>query len=455
MIRTSLDTLAHAVNATILQRELIPASPQVDAITTDTRELGEGAMFVALKGERFDGHDFAEQAKAAGAAAIVVERPLDVAIPQLRVEDTRIALGQLGAWVKSQCQVLTIAITGSCGKTTVKQMLAAILAQKGPTLATAGNFNNDIGVPLTLFRLTPEHQYAVIELGANHIGEIAYTTSLVKPDIAMVTNLAAAHLEGFGSMEGVAIAKGEIYQGLPEGGIALVNQHSHGDEKWQAVLADKQVIPVTDTEAAPLKLIDSTLTDAGCYQITLNDGQMQKTVTLPLPGVHNITNALMAGCAAMQLPGVGLDDVVSGLAAMENAAGRTQVTEPRPGLRLIDDTYNASVPAMKSAIDVLASYPGERWLIVGDMAELGQYSEQMHREVGEHAEKAQLDRVFTTGNDSRVISECCGGDHFDSKEALIAHVVAMINTQTPDTILIKGARGMAMEAVVAAIKEAC
>ncbi|SIO06003.1 UDP-N-acetylmuramoyl-tripeptide--D-alanyl-D-alanine ligase [Salinivibrio sp. ES.052] len=455
MIRTPLDTLVHAANATVLQRERLPANTQIDAITTDTRELGEGALFVALQGERFDGHHFAEQAKEAGAAAMVVDRPLDVAIPQLLVEDTRIALGQLGAWVKSQCQVPTIAITGSCGKTTVKQMLAAILAQKGPTLATAGNFNNDIGVPLTLFRLTPEHQYAVIELGANHIGEIAYTTSLVKPDIAMVTNLAAAHLEGFGSMEGVAIAKGEIYQGLPEGGIALVNQRSHGADKWQAVLADKQVIPVTATEAAPLTVVDSILTDAGCYQISLSDGQDQKTVTLPLPGQHNITNALMAGCAAMQLPGVSLDDVVNGLATVENVAGRTQVSEPRLGLRLIDDTYNASVPAMKSAIDVLASYPGERWLIVGDMAELGQYSEPMHRDVGEHAAKAQLTQVFTTGNDSRVISECCGGDHFDSKEALIAHVVAMMNTHTPDTILIKGARGMAMEAVVAAIKEAC
>lgn len=455
MIRTTLSTLANAIGATVYYADHASGTPPIDAITTDTRELRAGALFVALKGDRFDGHDFAEQAKASGAAAMVVSRQLDIDIPQLLVDDTRLALGQLGAWVKQQCHVPTIAITGSCGKTTVKQMLATILAQKGSTLSTAGNFNNDIGVPLTLFRLTPAHHYAVIELGANHIGEIAYTTSLVKPDIALVTNLAAAHLEGFGSLEGVAVAKGEIYQGLPEGGIALVNQGSHGGDTWGDVLADKQVIAVTDTQAAPLTLIDSALTTAGCYQLTLSDGQSQQSVMLPLPGKHNIINALMASCAAMQLPGVSLADVVAGLESVENVAGRTQVSEPRPGLRLIDDTYNASVPAMKSAIDVLASYPGERWLIVGDMAELGEYSEQMHREVGEHAAQAAVNRVFTTGRDSRVISERCGGDHFDSKEALIAHVVAMIKTQTPDTILIKGARGMAMEAVVTAIKEAC
>nr|WP_240472640.1 UDP-N-acetylmuramoyl-tripeptide--D-alanyl-D-alanine ligase [Salinivibrio socompensis] len=346
---------------------------------------------------------------------MVVSRQLDIDIPQLLVDDTHVALGQLGAWVKSQCQVPTIAITGSCGKTTVKQMLASILAQKGPTLSTAGNFNNDIGVPLTLFRLTPAHHYAVIELGANHIGEIAYTTSLVKPDIAMVTNLAAAHLEGFGSLDGVAVAKGEIYQGLPKEGIALINQGSHGGDKWDAVLADKQVIAVSDTQAAPLTVLESILTETGCYQITLSDGLRQQTVTLPLPGKHNIINALMAGCAAMQLPGVSLVDVIAGLEAVENVAGRTQVSEPRPGLRLIDDTYNASVPAMKSAIDVLASYPGERWLIIGDMAELGEYSEQMHRDVGEHAAQAAVSHVFTTGRDSRVISERCGGDHLRVK----------------------------------------
>ncbi|OOF13030.1 MULTISPECIES: UDP-N-acetylmuramoyl-tripeptide--D-alanyl-D-alanine ligase [unclassified Salinivibrio] len=454
MITTALTTFADVLAA---QWHGVDTPPTLDvaAITTDTRQVSEGALFVALKGERFDGHDFAEQAKQAGAVALVVSTPLDIDLPQLVVNDTRIALGQLGAWVKAQCQVPTIAITGSCGKTTVKEMLASILSRKGKTLATAGNFNNDIGVPLTLFRLTPDHDYAVIELGANHIGEIAYTTSLVKPDIAMVTNLAAAHLEGFGSLEGVATAKGEIYQGLPQGGIALVNAQSHGGEKWQAVLADKNVIQVTEQAAAPLQLVESELVEAGCYRLVFSDGEQQSTVTLPLPGKHNITNALMAGCAAMQLPGVTLEDVTQGLAAMKNAAGRTEVSEPRAGLRLIDDTYNASVPAMKSAIDVLASYSGERWLILGDMAELGQYSEQMHRDVGEHAAKAGLTQVFTTGTDSRVISECCHGRHFDSKDALIAHVVTMMKTHNPDTILVKGARGMAMEAVVAAIKEAC
>ncbi|NAX17099.1 Mur ligase family protein, partial [Vibrio sp. V22_P2S10T140] len=236
MIEVSLQQLTH-----VLQAQLVGCDVTVSEVSTDTRQIKPGALFVALVGDKFDAHEFAVQAVASGAKALLVQRPLAVSVPQLVVTDTKLALGQLGAWVHQQCQTPTAAITGSCGKTTVKEMVANILSAKGRVLFTAGNFNNDIGVPLTLLRSGLNDAYAVIELGANHIGEIAYTTSLVKPDVALVNNVAAAHLEGFGSIEGVKQAKGEIYQGLASGATAIINLESHGGERWSAILADKTV----------------------------------------------------------------------------------------------------------------------------------------------------------------------------------------------------------------------
>lgn len=228
--------------AAIVDGQLVGESVHITDVTTDTRAIEAGALFIALVGERFDAHDFAEQAVDKGATALIVERELDVSVAQIVVADSKRALGQLGAEVHKRCQTKTLAITGSCGKTTVKEMIASILSSKGQVLYTAGNFNNDIGVPLTLLRNTPQDEFSVIELGANHIGEIAYTTALTQPDVAIVNNVAEAHLEGFGSIDGVKQAKGEIYQGLSEGGIALVNLDSNGGDYWNEVLANKQVI---------------------------------------------------------------------------------------------------------------------------------------------------------------------------------------------------------------------
>ncbi len=235
MITFSLETLA-----AITGGELIGENVRISEVTTDTRKVTAGSLFIALSGERFDAHDFIDQAAGQGAAALLVSRPLSTDIPQVRVSDTRIALGQIAAWVRQHASARVVALTGSSGKTSVKEMTAAILRQCGETLYTAGNLNNDIGVPLTLLRLTPQHQYAVIELGANHQGEIAYTTALTSPEAALINNLAAAHLEGFGSLAGVAKAKGEIFAGLPEKGIAIVNLQSHDLSGWQPQLADKR-----------------------------------------------------------------------------------------------------------------------------------------------------------------------------------------------------------------------
>ncbi len=233
-------TLSHLAQLT--EGQLIGEDALFSSVSTDTRHIEKGALFVALVGERFDAHHFCQQALQAGASALLVERALDLPVAQVVVQDTKLALGQLAADVHQRCQTATVAITGSCGKTTVKEMTASILQQKGKVLFTAGNFNNDIGVPLTLLRSQEDDDYAVIELGANHIGEIAYTTRLVKPQIALVNNVAAAHLEGFGSIDGVKQAKGEIYQGLAAGDVAVVNLDSNGGEAWQSVLADKKVV---------------------------------------------------------------------------------------------------------------------------------------------------------------------------------------------------------------------
>ncbi|NAW53103.1 UDP-N-acetylmuramoyl-tripeptide--D-alanyl-D-alanine ligase, partial [Vibrio sp. V41_P2S12T139] len=237
MIKVTLSQIADITRGERFGDDLL-----IDAVSTDTRTIDRGALFVALVGERFDAHNFCQQAVDAGAGALLVEKRLDVNVPQIVVSDTKLALGEFASWVHQACQTPTVAITGSCGKTTVKEMVASILQLKGKVLFTAGNFNNDIGVPLTLLRSQQDDDYAVIELGANHIGEIAYTTQLVKPDIALVNNVAAAHLEGFGSIDGVKQAKGEIYQGLSAGGIAIVNLDSNGEANWDEVLADKKVI---------------------------------------------------------------------------------------------------------------------------------------------------------------------------------------------------------------------
>ncbi|USH02820.1 UDP-N-acetylmuramoyl-tripeptide--D-alanyl-D-alanine ligase [Grimontia kaedaensis] len=451
MIPVSLKSLQAVLDADLVGEDVV-----IDAVSTDTRTLGNGALFVALVGERFDAHDFVKTAHENGASALLVSKPVDVSLPQLIVKDTKLALGQLGAWVKSQCDVKTIALTGSCGKTTVKEMLAAILSPKGQTLYTAGNFNNDIGVPLTLLRLQPSDEYAVMELGANHIGEIAYTTALVKPDLAMVTNLAAAHLEGFGSLDGVAKAKGEIFQGLDDGELAIVNQDSNGGAFWDDVLKSKQVLTMTVTDKpADYRAENIHQVDNGCYAFELVSPQGTYPVTLSLPGEHNVANAILAAIAATKIDSkVTMDDVVRGLASVSPVKGRGAISFPRPGLRLIDDSYNASLAAMKAAVDLLDGFDGDKVIVLADMGEMGEHSESVHGEVAEHLSKASIQTVITYGPASAAISERCGGQHFEDKSALIAHVVELMKTKREVSVLVKGANGMKMSEVVAAIEEA-
>ena len=448
MINVTLKQLAD-----ILSGELHGDDRRIADVTTDTRKLTAGCLFVALKGERFDAHDFAQTAKDGGAGALLVSRKLDIDLPQLVVSDTRLAFGELAAWVRQQVPARVVALTGSSGKTSVKEMTAAILSQCGNTLYTAGNLNNDIGVPMTLLRLTAEHQFAVIELGANHQGEIAWTVSLTRPEAALVNNLAAAHLEGFGSLAGVAKAKGEIFTGLPENGIAILNADNNDWANWQQVIGDRTVWRFSPNAAgSDFSAADVRITSQGT-EFTLNTPKGSVDVLLPLPGRHNIANALAATALATAV-GADLNAVKAGLAQLKAVPGRLFPIHLTDSQLLLDDSYNANVGSMTAAVQVLSEMPGYRVLVVGDMAELGAESEACHIQVGEAAKAAGIDRVLSVGKLSQAISTASGaGEHFTEKESAIARLKSLINEHQTITILVKGSRSAAMEQVVRAVQE--
>lgn len=437
-------TLRLAELALVLDARLLGEDAAITAISTDTRTLGPGALFVALRGERFDAHDFCEQAMAAGASALLVERELPLAIPQLIVTDSLKGLGLLGRLVRERVNPKVLAITGSCGKTTVKEMATAILRHEGEVLATAGNFNNEVGVPLTLLRLEPHHQFAVMELGANHPGEIAWTTSLARPDAALINNVAAAHLEGFGSLEGVFHAKSEIFEGLSEQGTAIVNADNEFWPKWQAQ-GIRCAFSIED-QRQPFHARNIVLNGQGCAECVLVTPQGEVNLTLAIPGRHNVANALAAAAGCLAL-GASLASVKAGLEQMAPVKGRFCVRR-WGGLTLIDDTYNASVESVLAGIDALTAMGGYKVLVFGDMKELGEESAAQHARVGRHARERGLDAVLTVGEQSRHTADAAGGRHFDNKASLYDALAQMINTEQTISILVKGARGSRMEEIV-------
>ncbi|TNG95653.1 UDP-N-acetylmuramoyl-tripeptide--D-alanyl-D-alanine ligase [Pasteurellaceae bacterium USgator11] len=454
MMKIDVKTLAEILSADCLG----DASVTVQNITTDTRKPSEQALFFALKGANFDAHNYLTQAVAQGAVALVVEHvSADVSVPQLVVEDTRLALGQLAKWWKAKLAPKTVAMTGSSGKTTVKEMTASILANCGEVLFTQGNFNNDIGVPLTLLRLQPQHQFAVIELGANHAGEIAYTTELVQPDVALVNNVAPAHLEGFGSLDGVAQAKGEIYRGLAQHGCAVINLDCHYlDTYWQAEIGAHRTYsfsvsqPQADFYAANIDLHEQ----GANFQLQTPQGEV--TVNLPYLGIHNVANALAATALSM-LAGATLPQVKCGLEQKQAVKGRLFPIQVKPDLLLLDDTYNANVDSMQSAVNVLKNYSGFRIFVVGDMAELGENSQFCHQQVADFTQHAGLDLVISFGTQSEVISRLSQGKHFSDKADLVLFLQQQIAQQRQNNkkvvLLAKGSRSMKMEEIIDLLKD--
>ncbi|MGX8941095.1 UDP-N-acetylmuramoyl-tripeptide--D-alanyl-D-alanine ligase [Symbiopectobacterium sp. Eva_TO] len=449
MIRVTLQQLATALNATLLGEDVA-----VETVCTDTRKLTPGCLFIALRGEKFDAHDYAHQAVRGGAAALLVSKHLPIDVPQLLVGDTRLALGELGAWMRRQSSARVVALTGSSGKTSVKEMTAAILRQCGDVLYTDGNFNNDIGVPLTLLRLTLDHRFAVIELGANHIGEIAYAANLVRPDSALVNNLAAAHLEGFGSLDGVARAKGEIFNGLPTKGIAVINADSNDLTRWHDVLRDKTVWQFSPQQGEYTDYYASDIRNEGggtLFELHTPFGSLE--VNVPLPGRHNVANALAAAALAMSV-GAGLQQVKDGLAQLKAVPGRLFPIMLAAKKLLLDDSYNANVGSMTAAVHTLAEMPGYRVLVVGDMGELGENAEACHQKVGEVARDAGIDTVLSIGTLSQAISLTSErGEHFSDRAALIARLKTLLSAHGTISILVKGSRSSAMEYVVHALQE--
>lgn len=444
----------------ILQAEFAESyqDMQIESISTDSRQSCINGLFFALKGENFDGHHYLAKAVEQGCIALVVDHPCDIAVPQLIVKDTALALGQLAAWLKQEINPKTVAITGSSGKTTVKEMTATILQQHAKpeeVLWTQGNFNNDLGVPLTLLRLTKKHKFAVVELGANHQGEIAYTTNLVKPDVALINNFASAHLEGFGSLEGVAQAKGEIFQGLKNDGIAILNQESNDYALWKNSLVGKK----TEYFSIENKLADFYASNIQMQEsrtvFTLHCPQGKTDICLPYLGRHNVNNALAATALAMAV-GANLAQVKAGLEQPHQVKGRLFRINPCKNLLLLDDSYNANVDSLKSAIDVLKNIKAFRILVVGDMAELGTESKSCHQQVADYAQNAQLDLVISLGPESDVIATKCSGQAYLNKQMLIADLIPIIKHKLAKNqqvvVLAKGSRKMKMEDVIEQLK---
>lgn len=446
MIPLTLKEIATALGAT-----LIGDDGTITSVTTDSRKVEPHSLFIALKGEKFDGHQFCGDVCAKGASALLVSERQPESLSQLLVADTRYALGLLGALVRSRMAARFVAITGSCGKTTVKEMCASILGLSGAVLATQGNLNNEIGVPLTLLRLEPEHKFAVIEMGANHPGEIAWTTSLVKPDVALINNVAAAHLEGFGSLQGVALAKSEIFTGLDDKGIAIVNADSEFYDFWKADLGPGMVSFGLNNSAADFTAQAVECGDNACCRFLMMTPQGNIDLALPLPGRHNVSNALAAAALCQSL-GIPLPLIKQGLESMQPVKGRLNVLHMPDGLTLIDDTYNASVQSVLAAIDTLAAMPGYRVLVFGDMGELGHEAADLHRQVGEHAKARGVDLLLTVGSLAEYAAVAGGGQHFPDKGSLFAALGKLLAEKEGVTLLAKGARSSRMEEVIEFVK---
>lgn len=418
-------------------------------INTDTRTVTSGDVFVALVGDNFDGHDFVTQAIEKGAVAVVVDRPCEVSVPQFIVSDTKFALGQLGKGVMDTVKPKTIAITGSVGKTTIKEMCAAILQQKGHVLATAGNFNNEIGVPLTLLRLTPEHEFAVIELGANHIGEIAYTVSLTTPDVATVSVVAPAHIEGFGSIDGVGQAKGEIFTGLKANGIALFNDECPYISDWYQHIDKQQVVKFKTDGLSDFYPSDVMLDNEAKASFVLNTPKGSTLIKLALPGRHNVGNAVIAAALTTAV-GASLAEVAAGLGQMGEVKGRVNLKRVDEQLLVIDDSYNANVKSVKAAIDLLADMNSLKVLVIGDMGELGEDADVYHAEVGLYAREKGIDALFAFGPLSLACVNAFGveAQHYLHREELLAALQYYLQEQkTETTVLVKGSRSARMELV--------
>jgi len=433
--------------------KLIGPDREFGRVNQDSRKLAKDDLFVAIKGENFDGHEFLAQAQKLGAAGALVQRQVDSSLPQVLVADTRKALGAYGAAWRRRFNLKLVGVTGSSGKTTLKEMIASILKLSGATLATRGNLNNDIGMPLTLLELDASCRYAVIEMGTNHPGEIGYLAGLAAPDVSVITNAGPAHLEFLKDIAGVAKEKGAIYSHLAAGGTAVINADDTYAPLWRE-MAGKHAIrsfgfaPTADFHPAPGSLQQEA---SGSWHFRLVSPTGEADVAVSLPGRHNVSNALAAAAAATAA-GATLAEVREGLAQAPVTAGRLIVGEGMNGSRLIDDTYNANPLSLNAAAEFAVSLGGHTWLALGDMGELGPSAERLHAESGARLRALGIERLYATGPMSRHAVEAFGQEArwFESHEALSRALRSELKSGV--TLLVKGSRSMRMEQVVEALR---
>jgi UDP-N-acetylmuramoyl-tripeptide--D-alanyl-D-alanine ligase len=440
-------TLSRAAEA--MCGELHGSDVSFRGVSTDTRTIAAGELFVALQGPNFDGSTFVRTAAQRKAAAAVIATRVDSTLPTITVADTRLALGQLASSWRREMSVSVVGITGSNGKTTLKEMVSSCLSLAAQTLATHGNLNNDIGLPLMLLRLNPDHRYAVIEMGANHAGEIEYLTSLAEPSVVVIANAGPAHLEGFGSIDGVARAKGEILQSATRPQAAILNADDAYFDYWRSLGDDLRLLSFGMSPDATVYASDICSVDEGStFRLHLPDDDMQ--LSLPLPGVHNVRNACAAAAVALALD-LPAGKIKQGLESVAPVAGRLRTLDGICGSRVIDDSYNANPTSVIAAIDWLSALSGVSVLVLADMAELGTDSAALHRQVGAAAKKAGINRLLATGELSRNTVDAFGdgATWYESVEDISAELAPGLSAES--NVLIKGSRSMRMGRVVRAL----
>ncbi|MGB7756927.1 MAG: UDP-N-acetylmuramoyl-tripeptide--D-alanyl-D-alanine ligase [Salinisphaera sp.] len=441
--------------ALALGARLIGDDAVFDGASIDTRRIAHGALFFALAGEHADGHEFVARAGAAGAAAAVVDHPVDADVSQLVVDDVLDALARAARLARAGFAGPVVGVTGSNGKTTVKQMIAAIFSAAGPVMATEGNLNNHLGVPLTLMRLDASAERAVIEMGANHPGEIGQLAAVARPDVGVITNAGWAHLEGFGSREGIARAKGELFIRLPESGTAVINADDDYAGLWRELAEGRRLVTFSmDAGRGADVYADDIELGAEGVHFTLHTPDESRAITLDLAGRHNVANALAAAAVAVA---VGLDaaTIAAGLARTAAVAGRLSITSAAHGARLVDDSYNANPGSLAAALSWLGQQSGARWAVLGDMGELGDFAESAHHDAGVAARDAGIERLFATGENSRATVAAFGDgaswypDH-DSLTAALSGALAA--TEGDVIVLVKGSRSARMDRVADALR---
>ena len=452
MIQVSLKDIAKVLNA-----ELHGADVRFHGVSINTRDISANNLFIAIKGANFDGHQFIADAKEAGAVAAIVSCAIDIDIPHIVVPDTTLAMGQIAKFWREQMNIPVIGITGSCGKTTTTQMTGAILNQVGATLVPEGNKNNQWGVPITLFQLSTEKQFAVIEMGADRPGEIKYLADIVQPDVSIITNVAPVHLEvsqgiGFGSIVGVFKEKSEIFYALPKDGTAIVCADDVYFSQWQEMLGDKKLISFGLSAQAHVRATNLQANHDMQYRFDLVTPQGNVAIQLSSLGRHNVVNALAAAAACLAV-GVSLDVIQLGLSQVPVVSRRMIKMAAKNGAVLIDDSYNSNVRSANAVLDMLYEQSGKKIAILGDMLEMGDAGPAAHRQVGEHAKSLHIDYFFTFGEQAKAMAEGfgIGAEHFMEHDALIAAVLPLLDNET--VLVIKGSLGMNMDKIVTGLKK--